>query len=61
MHNSSDIFVINLYLHAGHTRLLLNSLVPSSSQKISFFSVKATLYFIHVYTVRIYPDNAHPK
>lgn len=29
-----------MYLHAGHTRLLLNSLVPSSSQNISFLNVK---------------------
>lgn len=27
-------------LHAGHTSFLLNSLVPSSSQKISFHVVK---------------------
>ena len=32
--------VNNLHLHAGHTRLLLNSLVPSSSQKISFHNIK---------------------
>ena len=27
---------LSVYLHAGHTRFLLNSLVPSSSQNMSF-------------------------
>ena len=32
--------VIKQDLHAGHTSFLLNSLVPSSSQKMSFHVVK---------------------